>query len=122
MNSKSLTCDCPFCPLKDIDLQICDLKIRLNKTGADLSWPKDTPSKYQNNPLVIKNLIILALWARNNCKLNKKDYQITVSKEDNQGYTMNIQCLAKDFYKICFHNYEYNLQAEQDTKAFTKKN
>jgi hypothetical protein len=86
-----------MCPLVAANTQVCDIVVEFTKSGYRL-WSSD-----KDLVLAQRNLhdhfMTLALTARNNHKLKKGQSW----SQDNSEYTLCVECLRKNKFKICFH-------------------
>ena len=90
-------CKCPFCPLMNANVQVCDVLIKIVTEDAKrMNWGIRCDEELK----CFKNeFYTLALYARNNCKL-KVGNSIDLSRP---GLSCNVNHLEKNIYKICFH-------------------
>jgi hypothetical protein len=91
----SIQCDCPFCPLTERNVNICDVVI---------SFPTETTVMHKNIPDNYQDLkahfITLALYFKNNKKVNKKGKTMSINNEE---MTCIAECIKKNHMKLCFH-------------------
>ena len=91
-----IECDCPFCPLKKANTQVCDFIVHFdtkNERIGSLYNGKITDEEK-------KALTTLAIIGRNNWKL-KIGSSDTVKMPN---YTFSVARTRRDIYKVCFHN------------------
>ena len=91
----SVQCDCPFCPLTERKVQVCDVLVLAR--GKDPVKVIKIPDQYADLGI---HFAMLTLHARNTRKLKRAKYALDYSGKD---YSCNVECVTKDFYKICFH-------------------
>jgi len=95
---KETKCGCPFCPLVENNIQVCDIRITLTKD----TWRCETDDERTKTLVDPKHFLTIALFAKNNCMLRKRNTTIDLSQENK--YECFVTCLNKMSYKICFHN------------------
>lgn len=90
-------CDCPFCPLVEMNMQVCNVIVKL-PTGKKYVDLADTVRG--DFPVQAKlNILKLVLTARNNKKLKVKD-SISLGTDD---CDCNVERISQQVFKFCFH-------------------
>jgi hypothetical protein len=99
------TCDCPFCPLEAMNLQCCDVKIRItpsrDKTGysAQTAVPKAVNAgKTEEERKAIVNCLTQIV-----ANMGKDVAVKTGNTWENQRCSFTIERTSKKDYKVCFH-------------------
>jgi hypothetical protein len=89
----SVECPCPYCPLVENNVQVCNVIVRLLK---DNCYCSNLPDEYKH---IAHNFIVLSLHHKNNLKL-KKGYSHTIEKDD---YHYTVERIGNTAFKVCFH-------------------
>ena len=101
-------CDCPFCPLVKANVQTCDVLVKVDDDGENLSLGGITCTP--DLVALRRHFFVISVVARNNHKL-PRGYSIDFGLENK--YSCNVFRQTNDTYKICFHN----LNVEEDPVA-----
>ena len=89
----SVECTCPYCPLVENNVQVCNVIVRLLK---DNWYCSNLPDEYKH---IAHNFMVLSLYHKNNLKL-KKGYSHTIEKDD---YHYTVERIGNTAFKVCFH-------------------
>ena len=91
-------CDCPFCPLVEMNMQVCNVIVKLptGKKYVDLAGAVRGDFSVKTK----LNILKLVLIARNNMKLKVKD---SISLTDRQDCDCNVERISQQVFKFCFH-------------------
>lgn len=92
-------CDCPFCPLVKANLQTCDLFVKIDDDGENLSCGGISDENYTH---LSHHLFILSVLARNNAKLPIGKH-LDLSDKENNRYSCWVFRPYDDIFSICFH-------------------
>jgi hypothetical protein len=104
-------CECPFCPLIEYDLQVCDVKVDLSK-NHDVCY-KDV--KNESLPSFIRhNMLLIVLFCKNNHKLPVGKYM----GDSDEEKCWEVGHLEQNVFEICFHAKKKNTDSDPiDTTA-----
>jgi hypothetical protein len=91
-----MTCSCPFCPLVEANIQVCDVLVSFKKDGCSVSIPAALGATQE----IADCFNTIAKWARYNQSLTKVG--TSVEMEDLK-MTLNVAVVRKNIYKVCFH-------------------
>ena len=98
-------CECPFCVLEHQNLQLCDMKIILAKTGMEVFFPKTHAQHATHENGRALSQIFDALLTNPD-----KRRRVTVMKRGeaevfhSKTSSLAIECLVdKRAWKVCFH-------------------
>ena len=90
-------CDCPFCPLIEMNMQVCNVIVRLptGKKYVDLA-----DAVRGDFPVQAKiNILKIVLFARNNHKIKVKA-NLDIEEANFDCY---VSRLSQQVFKFCFH-------------------
>ena len=95
-------CDCPLCFLIKINLQVCNVIVRMPSHQPTRNKPVYTRECVIGDlDVEIKsNILQIMLTNKKAIKNLKVDGGISSTQKD---YIWNIECLSKNIYKFCFH-------------------
>jgi hypothetical protein len=92
------TCDCPFCPLVEMNMQVCNVIVKLptGKKYVDLADTVRGDFSVQAK----LNILKIVLFARNNKKLKVKD---SIGLTGTGNCHCNVERISQQVFKFCFH-------------------
>ena len=106
--SRTLNCDCPFCPLTEINLHVDDIKINLPRSSkTPISWrnvQEIDPENEDADKWIRNKMLIITLWARNSEKLKVNN----CLQSRQESYSCYINRYPNEQYTISFHTHEYS--------------
>ena len=89
------TCQCPFCPLVEAKVHVCDVLVVWKGNSAGVRAVSGSVPR-----ACLNNFATISVLARNNYKVVRKGQAVDLDRE---GYTCRVECVKKDMYKVCFH-------------------
>jgi hypothetical protein len=96
---------CPFCTLRSIDAQFCNVKVKLKPNGAAvIFWSPNCFSNvlptFREAEAVQTALFTFALCARDISHITTIG---TYLESDTENHHLAVECIGNNFYKICYH-------------------
>jgi hypothetical protein len=100
-------CNCPYCPLIQANVQVCDVYVKVFDDGEFLGFNIQCKKEHKQ---FSQEFIDLAVYARNNYEL-KLGHSIDISKT---GCTCTVYHFQKDIFKVCFHSQQTTTDDPQE--------
>ena len=89
-------CNCPFCPLEEANLQICNVIVSLGRS----KWRViGLPKEYKH---LERDIIMIVLFHRNNLQLAVGDSHTG----EVETHKRTVERLSQTRFKVCFHTKE----------------
>lgn len=108
-----IECDCPFCPLVELDTNVCDVRVFLPKTGPPrMMFPDDLIETITLNSngdeefrkkiygFYSNTFLVITLMFRNTLMIRNKGQESNWGGEE---YNCTFEVIRPNHYKICFH-------------------